>query len=658
MSERFFHESVTEKIGDAYKKWDERACIFIDAPTGSGKTTFILETLLPYFCKKDKRILYLVNRRILKKQLEDKISDLSYEQQAVIKIGLYQEIEGVICEVQNRKSYKGDQEVTEDQGHSINQLEEFSKCDCVVCDECHYFLADSNYNTNTSMSFRWIQDKFQNKLSIFMSATCGNIQSYIEKNNLYNLETGYTFYYGLSKYEKPMEQRKRESYNNLLSMARGEGPLEPMLPDSYPKRNIMTYKITRSYDYIEADNICFVNNRDEVLNLVVEEGSKWLIFVDNIKYGEKLKKVIRKRLRALKKGIPSESIDKEVYMLSSGYKRDPEGNEQVDHIVEKNVPLARIFITTSVLDNGVNIEDIELRNVLLFADTETEFIQMLGRKRRDALPINLYSFKYDKNHFCKRKKQLEKRKEIADNYLKHIRNKIHDLQKENSWKDWSDNRNRICLNECEKKCVERLHIKLMQDLSDHYINYSDVSSVFTVYGGKWYLNRLSVQNIENLNMYYKRIIEKFEAEGEDAFIREQLCWLGKDDEAENIIKRSRSSKLQMALERITERIQETGMEWMEKEKWKSLKNVMGQDLMCVFQSLNEETLAEEDKGFEKTVYNAIYRTSTHLTPKHVGFLNKYCGFPFQLEESKREESGKKVPKYKFRNLEEIEEDKK
>lgn len=54
---------ISDKIGDGYKTWEEGGMIFISSPTGSGKTFFILETLLPYARQQNKTILYLVNRK-------------------------------------------------------------------------------------------------------------------------------------------------------------------------------------------------------------------------------------------------------------------------------------------------------------------------------------------------------------------------------------------------------------------------------------------------------------------------------------------------------------------------------------------------------------------------------------------------------------------
>lgn len=62
-------KNVTEAIGNEYEKWRLHDFILINAPTGSGKTYFILHTFLPYIMNRGERMLYLVNRKILEEQL-------------------------------------------------------------------------------------------------------------------------------------------------------------------------------------------------------------------------------------------------------------------------------------------------------------------------------------------------------------------------------------------------------------------------------------------------------------------------------------------------------------------------------------------------------------------------------------------------------------
>lgn len=646
MSKGLLFETVNEKIGEDYKRWGNKDCIFISAPTGSGKTTFILNTLLPYLADEEQRVLYLVNRRILKSQLEKAILDLPHEYHAAIEVALYQEIEKALCSIQNKKMYKGEA----DHGDYSGQLEEFASCNCVVCDEAHYFLADSNYNTNTSISYLWIRAKFDNKLSIFMSATCEEIRSYVQMDNIYRRDAVYTAYYNICKSSVIRDDNGRPSLTPLFKKLDESSEGERQKLDDLGKRPIKNHDISRDYRYIDTNNIHVLDAKEDIADLVVEGNGKWLIFIDNIKRGKKLKAAIRKKLRVLNKEGSSRNRDDDLVMITSGYKRDKEADKQVERIIKEDVPLAKVFITTSVLDNGINIKDIELRNVILFADTETEFIQMLGRKRRDELPLNLYIYRYDKNHFCNREKQLEQRRKIADDYLTYIRKKIKKLKTEDGLEDWFKGENKQRLNDCEKECIERQHIKLMQKLADQYIKYKDISSVFTVYGGKWYLNRLAFQHIENLHNYYQGIIKRFKAGEEDAFVKEQLRWLGKEDEAEKIIEESKYSRIEKTLEYITTRIREAGMEWMTRDECKKLKNEIKKELMYILEKVGQKVAGKDGNSYYDVVHGMLYRTTSYINSDHVEFLNKYCYFPFKLEQQKEEQQGKKVKKYRFVEL--------
>ena len=58
-----------------------------------------------------------------------------------------------------------------------------------------------------------------------------------------------------------------------------------------------------------------------------------------------------------------------------------QAQQEVSNIVRTGLFQCDILITTAVLDNGVNIKDEKVKNIVLMTDDEDEFLQMMGRKR-------------------------------------------------------------------------------------------------------------------------------------------------------------------------------------------------------------------------------------------------------------------------------------
>lgn len=141
--------NVSAFIDNSYQRWKLGDKILISSQTGSGKTFFILHTLLPYAVDvKHTRIYYFVNRRILQKQLQEEIKNKYPQYQKYITIETYQSYERK-CRKSNDMDFEG----------------------CyIVMDEAHYFLADYSFNTATTKSFHSIL-KNRKSISVFMTAT-------------------------------------------------------------------------------------------------------------------------------------------------------------------------------------------------------------------------------------------------------------------------------------------------------------------------------------------------------------------------------------------------------------------------------------------------------------------------------------------------------
>lgn len=284
-------EYIADKIKDEYKYWQKGDLIFISSPTGSGKTIFCLEVLLKYAAELNRNILYLVNRKILKGQLNTIISELSLQYRTSITIQTYQEMEHNILNFQYDKP-------------KVASLENF---DYVICDECHYFLTDSNFNTNTSISYRKIIDCSRENITVFLSATVAEIKNYI-KQDIIVRDKMHSYFYSIPD---------GVSYRMGL----------------YRDDQVKEYTLEKNYDYI----IPHIRERKEdICDIVTQKEEKWLIFVDNIEYGNKLKQEIQLKFEEEKAKEQNTKETKKVVMLDSNYKNLEEASLEVEHISEKN----------------------------------------------------------------------------------------------------------------------------------------------------------------------------------------------------------------------------------------------------------------------------------------------------------------------------------
>lgn len=144
---------------DEINKWENGDIVLISADTDSGKSHFIKHKLADHAKRNGKKILMLCHRKLCADQFRYEIEQQSMEN--IVTVMTYQKLE------MNRE---------------INYLIGY---DYIVCDEFHYFLDDSEFNSKTYISFEKIMDK-KDAVKIFMSATGENMEKYI---NLVSTDT-------------------------------------------------------------------------------------------------------------------------------------------------------------------------------------------------------------------------------------------------------------------------------------------------------------------------------------------------------------------------------------------------------------------------------------------------------------------------------------
>ena len=442
---------VKDAIGCDYIDWKRGDCIFIEAPTGSGKTTFILDTLLPYSKKRGKEILYLSNRFLLKEQIKVELAkrqNLSEDREWLegveefdgITVLSYQKLQKLCAENTDGKYLSG-------------------RYAYIVCDEIHYLLEDSAFNPETLRTLEFL--KKEKEILISISATMAGVDDILLKE----------------KYGDLMLWNSRRQCSPYLKVVEVKGYLSSI---AGVYRQIYFYKLP---EIATMDQIFYFQNYATVIDVIRKSdlNEKWLIFQSNKKRAYELRK----------------NIGEDAYLISADNKDD----EILAELVRAERFHCRVLVSTKLLDNGINIKDLHLKHVLIDTISKTEFLQMLGRKRRvnadDQFTLYL----------------PQKSIRIFQGYLTPEMQEIY----------------KLLTIEIQTGEICRRVIKERK--------FCDLISRFFIWeGGLFIKNPLAVKYYEK----QKEFVERMQIEMKEdqwAFIKEQLSWLGREKEfnSENLL---------------------------------------------------------------------------------------------------------------------------
>lgn len=307
----------------------------IQAPTGFGKSYFILHHLLPLVKEAGGQMLLLSNRIAISAQQKREIAKVT----GFPKSGYYTHI--------------GIQELT-DFGcirvMTIQSLPSFLKSDegkkwyqkvmVVVIDECHFFTADALFNPYCGLTLRKITTYFPNAVRLYLSATPEHVIGPIAKAE--------------ESAPPPISHQIFSLENSCI-----------------PRRQFQHLRFqVGSYDHIA---IRYFKELETLKSHIATSPSneRWLIFVPSKKLGQEL-------VQQLGEGARFISAD------------DKEDKSWKTLVQSQKLP-CRILISTSVLDCGVNIHDDSLKHVVILLDDKITFLQALGRKRcKKGETFNLY----------------------------------------------------------------------------------------------------------------------------------------------------------------------------------------------------------------------------------------------------------------------------
>lgn len=347
-----------------YERWLEGKKVVIHAPTGMGKTTFVLEHFLLCCMYKKKKVLILCNRRLLREQYGFDLAEL-FER--------YTEM----CEYIEVKTYQEMAELLKS-GMDVRYL--LAGYDVIVADEVHYFYQDSDFNPyGTYVLLQGLIRAGYDKTMVFITATYNEVQPLLE--NAFD-----------SCHRK---LRWSEEFNGDLTNCKLEEEF--------------VYDFSECADFSHLNCIA-VEDAETIWSAIAQSSKKTIIFIDNKKYAEELKADLHNVW-----GVKYEDI----YLLNANIM-----DEQASDIVIRTLAIAhrvkpKILITTSVLDNGVSIHDQDVGNIVIATESKTNFIQMIGRIRTENCEsCNLYVFPQEVQYYEKRLEQYEDKLRLFNEYEK------------------------------------------------------------------------------------------------------------------------------------------------------------------------------------------------------------------------------------------------
>lgn len=384
---------VTDGLESRMSEWCHDGPILISAPTGRGKNTFIIKNLIPYAL--DNGDVFLFSNRIAlniqqKKELLRALkipnvwSNEELQKQEIFRRN------GTNRTSVHVLSYQAALRFLDTNRKLIENLLSGEAGPCyAIFDEAHFFLSDAPFNSNTQIIFQGLVASFAKCTRIYMTATPNNFSSVILQYENRNPISAVFNCFELKPFAHGQKRTAWQYYDF--------------------KRNYSNYKIK------------FFSNIEQLYPQVeksVKEGEKWLFFIDS-----------RQRQQDIAKALKEQSNAK-----ADCFDKSKKGDDKIwEMLLEGNIP-HDVLLTTRALDNGVNITDPDLHNIVIECKDEVSFIQMIGRKRLnhdEDETVNLFVYSPEESEIEKIYSDLQDLLFMIGEYRKDprnfIQNKWHEL---------------------------------------------------------------------------------------------------------------------------------------------------------------------------------------------------------------------------------------
>lgn len=446
--------NITEAIDTDYLyKWTPATPVFISAQTGSGKNTFVKETLIRKLVSFGINILIMSNRIALSRQEKRSIAELMDEVCPSKTTRTYvEELDRYSFQMLDEFENIGNVTIKSYQSFLTRQENLFQDYHFIIFDECHFFLADATFNKSTYNVLTNILQKYDNAVRVYMSATCDDVfipiieaeqkynKPYKQKLRAYPIIFGFLPIYrsdwektwnwqwnqytlinhctleGFKKCEPISIKKEVIHFSNFMLQAEDRNIIKETF-ETFNDNSAVIYEFERSYEYVQCKYLSInkeqINNSDSIdkqflqyqplidlikKQIITEQKinstsktktdneiiEKWLVFVGKKELGQKL-------LESIGSSYAS-------YIDSRSKYSNKDDGLVYKKICDEGTFDKKVLITTSVLDNGINIKDPQVKHIAILVFDKVSFLQMLGRKRiKKNQEVILYIQEFVKN---------------------------------------------------------------------------------------------------------------------------------------------------------------------------------------------------------------------------------------------------------------------
>lgn len=378
-----------------------RNVYLLKAPTGSGKTTFFIKDLVPEARRRGQSVLLIVNRNVLTEQLINiYLKELGIPPGAIEfpQEGIYPLGDLVVCSYQYMARRL--------QGKDTPNIKigpfEAKEYAFVVCDECHYFIADSVFTTDSAPLVN-LPKVFAQSVRIYASATMSPVRNVILKmEQVVDLAENFPYWEispGFRYARNNMISQIYSNYNGLLQRA--------------PFFEVMGAEPDYSYLHprILADGQSLWD--DVIEQYEAHSLRKAVVFVDSKKHGKDCKEKLNSH------GISAAFIVSES-TSSRSYSMDELDKKVLEEIKTKNrFESVSVLIATSVLDNGTNLIDKDITHLYISGTEYMAAVQQAGRVRmyEEGQTLELVIPRRAKSYFSSRISQWDRQENLLDKWL-------------------------------------------------------------------------------------------------------------------------------------------------------------------------------------------------------------------------------------------------